>query len=65
MNVMKILVAAGLSVAALGMTTNADARPNRHHGWHNRHHGWHGHRGNRGRHCRTVWRHHHAVRVCR
>ena len=32
--------------------------------------GWHGNRGwhdNRGwqRHCRTEWRHHHRVRICR
>ena len=76
MKMLKIFAAAGLVVAAMGVSVSADAQARHHnngghHGWHgNRgHHGWHGGRGHGwGRHhggCRTVIRHHHRVRVCR
>jgi len=68
MTLLKLIVAAGLTVSAIGMSTSAEARwhPNRgHHGWNNGHHGGYGHHGGWGRHCRWIWRHHHRVRVCR
>ena len=40
-----------------------DRRSMRHNGWTRGHHyGW---RNGRGNHCRTVYRHHHRVRICR
>lgn len=66
MSLLKLIVAAGLAVSAIGMSSSADARwhPNRgHHGWNNGYHG--GHHGGWGRHCRWIWRHHHRVRICR
>ncbi len=49
------LIAAGIMVAGLGVTTAASAqdyhRDDRRHGWH--------------RHCHTEWHHHHRVQVCR
>ncbi|MEI9927057.1 MAG: hypothetical protein WDN44_04160 [Sphingomonas sp.] len=76
MKIAKIIAAAGLAVAAVAGASSADAQTYRHHrggyehrydrhvnrghaGW-NRGHGW-GHR----RICRTEWRHHHRVTICR
>lgn len=75
MKLAKIIAAAGLTVAAVTMSTSASAQDwrhnrgnDRHHGWdrgnhrgwdNGRHHGWNNHRV-----CRTEWRHHHRVRVC-
>lgn len=73
MRMSHIAAAAGLFVSALGVGTAADAQPYHGDRWH---HGDREHRGrgfdrghDRGRdwhhRCRTEWRHHHRVRVCR
>lgn len=67
---MKFLtLAAAVLVGSLAVAGPAEARPDRHDngrhaGWNNGHH--HGHyKRHHHRHCRTIWRHHHRVRVCR
>jgi Spy/CpxP family protein refolding chaperone len=72
MKLAKIIAAAGLTVAAVTMSTSADAQSWRHDrghhsSWNNGyHHGWNNHRGwNHHRYCRTEWRHHHRVTICR
>lgn len=81
MNITKIIAAAGLLAVALGASTGAEAQRyngDRDHGRYEQrdnrgdrgqHYGRHD-RGNhygRDRHqrCRTEWRHHHRVRICR
>jgi hypothetical protein len=79
MKLAKILAAAGLTVAAVTMSTSADAqnwRDRGHHrgydNWDRGHHrgynNWNrGHRYGWNRHhrdCRVVWRHHRRVTVC-
>lgn len=81
MKIMQLFVAAGLAVTALAGTAaeardwNHNGRADRYDRYdrYDRHHGrgWSGNdrRWNRDRHhrvhCRTEWRHHHRVRVCR
>ncbi len=73
MKLAKIIAAASLTVAAITMSTSADAqnwrhRDRGHHGWNNNHHGWnngHNRWGRHHRYCRTEWRHHHRVTICR
>lgn len=50
------LIAAGLVMAGLGVSTAASAQDYRH----DHRHGWNNHR-----HCHTEYRHHHRVQVCR
>lgn len=80
MKLAKIIAAAGLTVAAVTMSTGASAQDYRHGGydrgdrgdrhdrWDRGHHrGWDNgrhHGWNNHRVCRTEWRHHHRVRVC-
>ncbi len=75
MKIVKIIAAAGLSIAAVVGATSASAQDYRHRGDHGRyehrwdrhdrgrHSGWDG--GRHHRHCFTEWRHHHRVTVCR
>lgn len=76
MKIRTIFAAAGLVIAAMGVSGSADARP--HDGWRGDRGGWHGnHRGwnndrryrgrgyGYGRRCWTEWRHHRRIRVCR
>ena len=75
MNLFKTIAAAGLAVVAVaGVSTSANAQnyrdhrhdrydryDRRHYGWdRGRHYGW-----NRHRVCRTHWRHHRPVTICR
>jgi len=77
MKLSRIAAIGGLFVAALSLGTAAEARPDHDKG---RHHAQNHDRGNhygrnvhrranhrvvRSRHCRTEWRHHRRVRVCR
>lgn len=79
MKIPRMLAAAGLVIASLGVSTVADAQNYRDHDrGYNDHRGDRGDRGgrwnNRGRHngwdrhrnrCRVEWRHHRQVRICR
>lgn len=78
MKLAKIIAAAGLTVAAVTMSTSASAQDWRHdrgdhRGWDRGHHrgwdrgyGWNRHHGWDRHHrvCRTEWRHHHRITVC-
>ena len=65
MKLAQMIAAAGLAVAALGMSVSAGADRYHHDRWHGRG-GWHGHRGgwHGHRRCRTEWHHHHRVTRC-
>ena len=78
MKLTKIIAAAGLMAASLGASAGADAQRyngDRDHGRYehrdngDRRYGSHdrGHHYGRDHHqrCRTEWRHHHRVRICR
>ena len=76
MKIRAMFAAAGLVIAAMGVSTAADARPHDGwrdgRGWHDngRHRGWENRRGGyrnhyRGRRCWTEYRHHRRIRVCR
>jgi Spy/CpxP family protein refolding chaperone len=71
MKLAKIIAAAGLTVAAVTMSTSADAQSWRHDrghhsSWDRGHHrGWDNHHNRHHRYCRTEWRHHHRVTICR
>lgn len=71
-----ILAAVGMLAATIGVAGSADAQRRDHdRGRHYEQRGYHrdyrhirhdrGHHYGRDRHCRTVIRHHHRVRVCR
>jgi Ni/Co efflux regulator RcnB len=81
MKLIKLIAAAGLMTAALGVSAGAnaqrydhdrgnsrhehrDSRDDRRHQYGRHDHGHHYGR-DRYRRCRTEWRHHHRVRVCR
>ena len=69
------LIAAGLMIAGLGVTSTAASAQGRHDDRryeqrdHRGDHGWRGHnrdrRWNNHRRCRTEWRHHRRMTVCR
>jgi hypothetical protein len=76
MNIVKAIAAAGLAAVALTGATAANAQTYRHDRGHHetrwdrhdrgRHIGWNrGHRWGGHRVCRTEWRHHHRVTICR
>ena len=72
------LMAAGLGSTAAEARDHRDYRGHRyeqrydqrhdrgnHYGWRNDHRGKHWRGNDWGRHCRTEWRHHQRVRICR
>jgi hypothetical protein len=75
MKIVQIVTAGAIALASLTApaTAQAQGRYDRYeHSDRGRGHGWRNDRGDRGHHygqrrsnCRTEWRHHHRVRVCR